>query len=129
MTTSRLTLQGDITVGSNAANVSSGAAGLSLPLAANMTFDEYSYQAFDLLVDGVTTIPLGALANVNALMIQAVGASGVVVRITTSLGTTQVIPTGKLLLLLTQDYNITALDVQRTAGQDTTLYVLLGQRA
>jgi hypothetical protein len=129
MPVSTLRVDGSVEVKSASAGVSSGAALLTAALSTQMTFDEYSYQVIDLDSDSITAVPFGAITNVNALMIQVVGPAGVTVRITTATNSVQAVPVGKLLLLASADTNILALDVQRAAGQATTLYVLLGQRA
>jgi hypothetical protein len=81
----------------------------------------------NLTTDDPYTLSLGALANVNVLMIRAVGGK-IRVRVTSSDGSQQAIPTD-FLLLFTGAVNITALDLTRTAGTSTVVSVYMGDKA
>lgn len=83
---------------------------------------------YTLGTDNVVAVAISPLARVNVLSIRVVGGY-VLARITTNAGTTQTVPVDPLLILETDNVNITALDLQRQAGIDTEVYIALGEKA
>lgn len=100
---------------------------ITVPLGASMSLANSVASSVSLTTDDPYTLALGTLTNVNVLMIQAVGGK-IRVRITSSDGSTQAIPTD-FLLLFTGSVNITAIDLTRVASTPTTVSVFMGDKA
>jgi len=67
------------------------------------------------------------LSAINVLQIRVVG-NKVRVRITSTDGSTQAIPVDSFLCIVTDSVDITAVDLTRTAGSETTVYVTICQK-
>ena len=99
-----------------------------------VAFDETSYTqrilstVLRLTGDSAVTLNLGQLSTVNFLSIRADGGK-VRVRITSADGTSQSIPVDPFLILRCDSVGITAIDITRTAGIDTDVYVVLGEKS
>ena len=118
-------LQGSLT--STPTYLPNGQARVTIPLDVSLSCANSLSTTVYLTPDDPYTLSLGALANVNVLMIRAVGGK-IRVRVTSSDGSQQAIPTD-FLLLFTGAVNITALDLTRTAGTSTVVSVYMGDKA
>lgn len=99
-----------------------------------ISYNEISYtekvlsQNIFLGVDTPVAVSLGQLSGVNFLSIRADGAK-IRVRITSTDGSTQAVPVDPLLVLRCDSTDITAIDITRTAGIDTDVYIVLGKKS
>ena len=118
-------LQGSLT--STPTYLPNGQARVTIPLDESLSCSNSLSTTVNLSDDNVYEVPLGALANVNVLMIRATGGK-IRVRITSADGTHQSIPTD-FLLLYTRTVSITAVDLTRTAGTSTVVSVYMGDKA
>jgi len=118
-------LQGSLT--STPTYLLNGQARVTIPLDVSLSCANSVSTTVNLTTDDPYVLSLGALANVNVLMIRAVGGK-IRVRVTSSDGAQQAIPTD-FLLLFTGAVNITAVDLTRTAGTSTAVSVYMGDKA
>lgn len=84
---------------------------------------------YDLTADPAQDVTLGGLAAVNILLIKVAEGASVKVGITWSGGTLQVLPVDSLLQLISLTEEITAIQLTRTSGIDTTVKLFLGELA
>lgn len=75
--------------------------------------------------DSPQTVALGAITNVNVLLLRATGK--VRVRITSADGSTQSIPCDPRISIISLSVPITAIDLTRVTGVRTDVAVLLGE--
>jgi hypothetical protein len=100
------------------------------PASVSVSVEERQYSSvpvtaqYTLAADAQVSVALGPLSAANALHVRPVGGE-VLVRITTSHGTLQVIPVDSLLILSSRTTNITAITLQRPAGVEVVVDVLL----
>lgn len=118
-------LQGSLT--STPTYLPNGQARVTIPLDESLSCSNSLSTTVNLTSNSVYEVPLGALANVNVLMIRATGGK-IRVRITSTDGTHQSIPTD-FLLLYTRTVSITAVDLMRTAETSTVVSVYMGDKA
>lgn len=97
-------------------------------LSERVTLQNKTLGLYDLSADAPVAVDFGGLTNVNVLVIKTVGGKARV-RVTSTDGSTQAIPVDSLLILHTKSVPITAIDLTREAGIDTTVRVFLGERA
>jgi hypothetical protein len=83
---------------------------------------------YDLTADAAVPISLGAIANVNVLMVKVTGGP-VTLRVTSAAGATQSIPVDSFFYVMTGTVPITAIDVTRSPGVETFVDVILGEAA
>lgn len=81
-------------------------------------------QTIELDADGVVPVAFGDLAGANFVVIKASGR--VVARVTSLDGATQALPVDPYLVLQCRSRAVTALDLIRSAGVQTTCKVFLG---
>ena len=81
-----------------------------------------------LTVDTAVAVSLGPLTGVNYLSIRS-GDSKVRVRLTSADGTTQAVPVYPSFSLRSDTVDITAIDLTRTAGIDSEVFIVMGQKA
>lgn len=93
----------------------------------SMTVLQYQSTVYVLSSDTAQTVSLGSLSAVNVLQLRVVG-NKVRVRITSSDGTSQAIPVDSFLCIISDSVNITAIDLTRTAGSESTVYVTICQK-
>lgn len=118
-------LQGSLT--STPTYLPNGQARVTIPLDESLSCANSLSTTANLTTDDPYTLSLGPLANVNVLMIRATGGK-IRVRVTSSDGSQQSIPTD-FLLLYTRTVSITAVDLTRTAGTSTVVSVYMGDKA
>lgn len=106
---------------------SSGVPGVTTPLDEVLQVDQLQQGALLLEADAPVSVALGTMTEVNVLFVKST--AKVRVRITSADGTQQAIPVDSVLLLTAESVGITAVDVMRVTGQDTTVDVLIGQVA
>ena len=78
--------------------------------------------------DSVVTVSLGPLTGVNYLSIRS-GDAAVRVRLTSSVGTSQAFSVYPSLDLRSDTVDITAIDLTRTSGIDSEVFIVMGQKA
>lgn len=83
--------------------------------------------AFTVPSDAAFPIDLSATPNVNALFIDA--SAKVKLTITTADGATQVIPVDPMMIWFSASVPITALSITRVPSTDTTVRLILGDKA
>lgn len=81
-----------------------------------------------LTVDTAVAVSLGPLTGVNYLSIRS-GDSKIRVRLTSADGTTQAVPVYPSLDLRSDTVDITAIDLTRSAGVDSEVFIVMGQKA
>ncbi len=106
----------------------SGDPEVSAPLSESVGLVRKSVASFNLTADTATVIPLNGLTQVNVLVVKTIGGK-VRLRITSADGTTQAIPVDSFYASISLSVPITAIDVTRVAGQQTTVRAFLGERA
>lgn len=74
------------------------------------------------------SVSLGPLTGVNYLSIRS-GDSKIRVRLTSADGTTQAVPVYPSLDLRSDTVDITAIDLTRTSGVDSEVFIVMGQKA
>jgi len=87
-----------------------------------------SLSFYQLTADSPVSVGFGGLTNCNVLMIK-VEVGKVRARITSADGTSQAVPVDTLLILFSSSVPVTAIDLTRVAGVDTTVRVFLGERS
>jgi len=78
--------------------------------------------------DSPVSVSLGPMTGVNYLSIRS-GDAAVRVRITSSVGTTQAVSVYPSLDLRSDTVDITAIDLTRTSGIDSEVFIVMGQKA
>ena len=94
----------------------------------NMPLRNYLSTVVYLTVDTAVTVSLGPLTGVNYLSIRS-GDGKIRVRLTSADGTTQAVPVYPSLDLRSDTVDITAIDLTRTAGVDSEVFIVMGQKA
>jgi hypothetical protein len=122
-----LDLSGSITT-RPAIGAPSGFPSLSFPLAERMVLVNMQAARYELDADDPVNVQFGGVTNAQVLFIKAVGGK-VRVRITSADGATQAIPVSDMLYLECVDVPITAIDLTRVAGTETTVEVFLGEQS
>jgi|APSaa5957512622_1039677.scaffolds.fasta_scaffold356728_1 hypothetical protein len=107
--------------------VPSGDAVMSTPVNESQPLDVKHYDTIELGADGPTAVTFGGVTNAHVVALRTVGGR-VIARLTSADGATQSIPVNPHMILIAEDRPITALDVERVAGQLTTVKVFLGER-
>lgn len=93
-----------------------------------LALNNYLSTVVYLTVDTAVSVSLGTLTSVNYLSIRS-GDSKIRVRLTSADGTTQAVPVYPSLDLRTDTVGITAIDLTRTAGIDSEVFIVMGQKA
>lgn len=122
----QLTIEGALVI-SEAVGDYQGQSQVTNTIAEKMSILQYQNTVYVLSADSAQTVALGALTEINVLQIRVVG-NKVRVRITSSDGTTQAIPVDSFLCIVSDSVSITAVDLTRTAGSETTVYVTICQK-
>jgi len=81
-----------------------------------------------LTVDTPVPVDFGGVVNANVVVMKAIGGK-VTARFTSADGATQSVPFDTYLILMSDAVPITAIDLTRVAGTDTTVRVFLGDKA
>jgi hypothetical protein len=105
----------------------SGAASISAPIDEVVQLETRTQVELTLTSDSAVAVSIPGASNINVVVIRTVGGK-VKARISSSDGATQSVPVDPFMALITESVNITALDVTRVAGQETTVQVFLGER-
>lgn len=122
----QLTIEGALVI-SEAVGDYQGQSQVTNTIAEKMSILQYQNTVYVLSSDSAQTVALGALSEINVLQIRVVG-NKVRVRITSTDGTTQAIPVDSFLCIVSDSVSITAVDLTRTAGSETTVYVTICQK-
>ncbi len=106
-----------------------GEPNVGTPILESLLLAEQVPYSFSLNTDAPLLVPLpGALASgVNVLIVKA--SSKVRVRVTSSDGSQQAWPVGTFVALVCDPVDITAIDLTRLPGVDTSVDVFIGQSA
>jgi len=81
-----------------------------------------------LTVDTPVVVPFGGVINANVIILKAVGGK-VRARLTSADGVAQSAPFDTYFILMSESVPVTALDLTRVAGVETTVRVFLGELA
>tara|TARA_Y100000593_G_scaffold86192_1_gene164457 strand:- start:217 stop:603 length:387 start_codon:yes stop_codon:yes gene_type:complete len=106
---------------------SSGGATISAPVDETVQLASRTQIELVLSADPAVAVSIPAAANINVVIIRTVGGK-VKARFTSSDGATQGVPVDPFAVVISESVNITALDVQRVAGVETTVKVFLGEK-
>ena len=105
-----------------------GIASLAIPLQEKLALSNRVSARYVLDVDTAVTVNLTGLAEVHFVLVKvSAGAGRVRVRLTSADGSAQSVPVDGFLLLFCRNTPVTALDLTRTAGVETTVELLLGE--
>ena len=104
----------------------SGIRGSAIPLDELLYVEQQMQNTYVLDGDSPVSVQFGTLSAANAVFVKADGK--VRVRLTSADGSQQSVPVDSVLLLTCQATGITAIDLTRVAGVDTTVEVFLGQK-
>lgn len=105
----------------------SGDPEIATPLEEAVNIDEKSVVKMVLASDSPAAVAFGAITNAHIVFIRARGGK-VRVRLTSADGSQQSVPADPLLLVISQTVPITAIDLTRLAGVETTVQVFLGEK-
>lgn len=125
-----LRLNGSITItplGGRLMGPASGVPSTEVPLDEPIALSAYMVQSLVLDTDSPMSVPFGGVASVNFLSVKAIDEK-VRVRLTSADGSSQSVPVDGLLVVQTDSVPITAIDVTRVTGIQTTVEVILGQK-
>lgn len=122
----QLTIEGSLVIAESVGDYQ-GQSQITNSIKESMTIDQYQSTVYQLTSDSAQTVALGSLSAVNAIQIRVVG-NKVRLRLTSSDGTSQAIPVDGFFCLITDSVNITAIDLTRTSGSDTTVYVTICEK-
>jgi len=100
---------------------------VSAPVSEKVYLSNYVTTVMQLTSDSPASVSLGPLTAVNVVVLRVVGQK-IRVRYTSSDGSSQAVPVDPFTVVISEPTNIAALDLTRTAGSDTTVYVTLGQK-
>lgn len=104
----------------------SGAPSFTAPINEAVSLKSKNYDDYLLTADSVQAVAFGGVANAHVVMIFS--NQKIKARLTSADGATQVIPVDGFLALISESVPFTALDLQRVAGQETTVKVFLGEK-
>lgn len=76
--------------------------------------------------DPAEVVPFGEVVSAHVIMMKSSGK--VIARLTSADGTTQIVPVDTTLQLISESVPYTAIDLQRVAGQATSVKVFLGEK-
>lgn len=93
-----------------------------------MALRNYLSTVVYLTSDSPVTVNLGPLTGVNYLSIRS-GDASVRVRITSATGTAQAVSVYPSFDLRSDTVDITAIDLTRTSGIDSEVFIVMGQKA
>ena len=109
-----------------AALVSSGCPTLQTPLLEQVLLAKKQFTDVALDADPVEAVPFGDVTSAHVVMIKTT--KKVTVRLTSSEGALQIVPVDSILQLISESVPYTAIDLQRVAGQATSVKVFLGEK-
>lgn len=121
------TLQGDYST-KPLSGSPSGDPAVASPIKEPVSLSNQSIGTISLDADGPVTLPLGALTQVNVVMLKTVGGR-VTLRYTSSEGVDQAFPVDSFIAHITQSEALTALTVERVPGVQTIVTYFLGERS
>lgn len=104
----------------------SGIPSAAIPLDETIRLEQVSQQSFVLSSDSPVSVPFGSMTDVNVLFVKCSGK--IRVRITSSDGSQQALPVDSVLLQISESVAVTAIDLTRVTGQETTVDVFIGQK-
>lgn len=106
--------------------VASGCPSLNAPIYETLLLAQKQYTDITLGADSAEAVAFGDVTSAHVVIMKASGK--VTARLTSSEGTTQIVPFDSFLILLSETVPYTAVDLQRVAGQSTTVKVFLGEK-
>jgi hypothetical protein len=109
-----------------AALVASGCPTFQTPLSETVLLAKKQFADVALDLDAVEVVPFGDVTNAHVVMIKAT--KKVIARLTSADGALQVVPVDTILHLISESVPYTAIDLQRVAGQATSVKVYLGEK-
>lgn len=81
-----------------------------------------------LSTDSPVAVAFGGVVNANIIILKAIGGK-VRARLTSTDGSTQAVPFDTYLILMSDSVAVTAIDLTRVAGTETTVRVFLAEKA
>jgi hypothetical protein len=121
-------LAGSYTAGSALPIASSGDPDIPALIDERVLLDKKHYDEVILTSDSFVSVGLGGLTNVHVLVLKVV-ANKVKLRLTSTLGSQQIIPVEEFLTQISLTVPYTAIDLQRDAGVVTKVQIFLGEKA
>jgi hypothetical protein len=121
-------LAGSYTAGSALPIASSGDPDIPALIDERVLLDKKHYDEVILTSDSFVSVGLGGLTNVHVLVLKVV-ANKVKLRLTSTLGSQQIIPVEEFLVQISLTVPYTAIDLQRDAGVVTRAQIFLGEKA
>lgn len=110
-----------------ASGTPNGYPAFTAPLAVRKTLESKLFQSVELTANQAVAVTFGTLTAAHVLIIAST--AKLKVTVTSTDGATQSFPCENLLMLINDSVPITALTIQRFAGQDTTANIFIGQQA
>ncbi len=110
----------------NTGLVSSGCPAFATPVNETVLLARKQYADVALEADAPESVPFGDVTSANVVLIKA--NRKVTVRLTSSEGTTQILPVDSILYLISESVPYTAIDLTRVVGQATSVKVFLGEK-
>lgn len=108
--------------------LASGATSLTTPVKEDVTLALYNGpDVYKLVADAVQAVAFGGVANAN--VVEITSDRKIKVRLTSADGALQIIAVDGKLELISRTAPYTAIDLQRVAGQETTVRVFIGQKS
>jgi len=105
----------------------SGIGSICAPLDEQLILTKKDYDTIPLTVDSAVAVPFGGgVTSAHVVILKATGGK-VRARLTSADGSAQAVPVDGFQLVISRTVPITAIDLTRTAGVDTTVDVFLGQ--
>jgi hypothetical protein len=104
------------------------AASIVAPISESKTLRAKQLEDVNLGVDSPVSVPFGGVTSAHIVIMRAVGGK-VKARITSADGTNQAVPFDTYWILMSESVPLTAIDLTRTPGTETTVRVFLGEKA
>ena len=110
-----------------ASGTPNGYPAFTAPLSVRKTLESKLFQSVELASDPAVAVTFGTLTEAHVLIV--VSTAKLKITVTSTDGTAQSFPCENTFMLINDSVPITALTIQRFAGQDTTANIFIGQQA
>jgi hypothetical protein len=128
MATNRFTLTGAIALQPAVGNPS-GVPSTTIPLNETAMVGRSTPSSYVLTTNSATPVAFGGVATANVVQVKVLSGNHVRVRITSADGAAQSIPVDTVLVLMTRENGITAIDLTRDLGVETVVEVFVAEYA
>jgi len=112
-----------------ASGVASADPSITAPVAEGMVLSVKHYDDVAVAVDTPVAVAFGGVTLANLVLLKVVSGGPVRARLTSAYGATQAVPVEDFFVMESASVPVTAIDLTRTPGVNTTVKVLLGQKA